>query len=432
MYPIARAAALAALLVLPAVALANGRFPATVNVHDRPGDDKVILLPATFGLLISTDNGERFHWMCEDSIGYGGTFDPDYAVATDGTIFATTFDGLKISRDGGCTFDVAPDLENQWVGEVEVGPSGAIWAATSSGGMPNDVYVSTDNGVSFAQSNLFHETAWWKSLRIAPGDPDRIYVTGYLVAKSPEAILKRSDDGGDTWIDLPITDFSFGNQPLLFVEGVSPTNPDVVFARVNGASAPAGDALYRSTDAGESWTQVLGLSDTIRAFLIRSDGTTVIAASTGKCPGDPKQVIKGCVKISTDGGVNWDSAPAEPKMACIMERSDGVLFACGANWEPDSFALGRSNDATQWTRVFRFSEMAGPLSCEPGTLQFDVCESEQWPSIAAQFGVGVSTPDAGPGASIDAGPNKGGGRGCGCSMAFAAAFLVLPRRKPRP
>ena len=427
MYRVARAAALAALLFVPAAADANGRFPATVNVHDRPGNDQLILLPATFGLLISTNDGGQFHWICEDAVGYGGTFDPDYAIATDGTIYATTFDGLKISRDGGCTFVIAPDLDEQWVGDVEIGPSGIVWAATSSGGMPNNVYQSTDNGVTFTAANLFDETAWWKSLKVAPGDPDRIYVTGYLVAATPEAILKRSDDGGETWIDLPVTDFGFGNQPLLFVEGVSPTNPDIVFARVNGSIAPAGDALYRSTDAGQSWTQVLELSDTIGAFLIRSDGATVIAASAGKCPGEPKESLDGCVKLSTDGGATFHAAATQPKMACIMERSDGTLFACGANWEPDRFALGRSTDAAAWTAVFRFSEMAGPLSCEPGTVQFDICESLQWPSIAEQFGVG-SAPDAG---SIDA-SGGGGGKGCGCSMAFAAAFLVVPRRRRRP
>jgi hypothetical protein len=415
-------AALALTLAGAGVAGANGRFPASTNVHGRPGDDQTILVPVTFGLLFSADNGASFRWMCEDSIGYGGTYDPDYAITADGVIYATTFDGLKVTRDGGCHWDVVPDLDQQWVGEVEIGPDGKIWAATSSGGQPNDVFVSAD-GSSFTASNLFHDSAWWKSLRVAPGNPSRIYVTGYLVADTPEAMLRRSDDGGKTWTELAVDDFAFGSQPQLFVEAVSPLDPDIVFARVLGAVSPAGDAIYRSTDGGESWTNVLEMADVIGAFTMRSDGTTVIAATIGKCAGEPMDASKGCVRISTDAGLTWAPAAQQPKMACITERGDGALFACGANWEPDNFALGTSTDAASWTKLFRFTEIAGPVQCESGTVQFDVCESLQWPSIAAQFGI---EPEV-----VDAGPDPKPPGGCGCNIAFASVLIVIPRRRRR-
>ncbi len=426
---------LAALLIALASAPnveANGRFPATVNVHDRPDDDQMLLLPVTFGLLMTKDNGASFRWVCEDAIGYGGTFDPDYAIAADGAIWATTFSGLKVSRDGGCVWsEIGAPLENQWVGDVEIGPDGTVWAATSSGGMPNDVFASKDGGATFASMGLFDDTAWWKSLRVAPGDAKRIYVTGYLVSQDlpdggmggPAALLRRSVDGGDTWEELPVADFAFGSQPQLFIEAVSPSDPDIVFARVLGAVSPLGDAIYRSTDGGQSWERVLEMGDTISAFIVRADGDTVIAASVGRCAEDPMDATKGCVRISTDGGVNWAAAAQEPKMACLTERSDGVLFACGANWEPDNFALGRSTDGQTWEKVFRFSEMAGPLSCPAGTVQFDVCEALNWPSIAEQFGVGATDgpPDAGPKVK-DASEGSCGG----CNTSVALALLVLP------
>jgi len=427
----------AATLLLPELASANGRFPATVNDHTRPGNDQTILLPVTFALLYSTDDGASFRWMCEDSVGYGGTYDPDYSIRNDGTIFATTFDGLKRTSDGGCNWTtIGAPLTDAWVGEVEIGPDGKVWAATSSGGAPNDVFVSTD-GTTFVSSNLYHDSAWWKSLRVAKSDANRIYVSGYLVAATPAALLRRSDNGGQTWTELPVDDFTFGSQPQLFIEAVSPTNPDIVFARVLGALQPTGDAIYRSTDAGATWTKVLEMGDTIGAFLVRSNGTTVIAGTVGPCTEDPEGANKGCVRISTDGGVTWNPASQEPKMACLTERSDGVLFACGANWDPDNFALGRSTDGQTWTKVFRFSEMAGPVKCEPGTIQYDTCESLQWPSIADQFGVTGGDPDAGTQPQIDAAANGGddsgkkGGGGCGCSMAFASALFVIPLRRKR-
>jgi len=426
------AVALAALvLVYPAFAEANGRFPQSVNAHTHPGNSENILLPVTFGVLSSTDGGTTFQWMCEDAVGYGGTYDPDYAFSPTGTRFATTFDGLKMTKDGGCHWtDVTGDLADAWVGEVEIGPNGKVWAATSSGGAPNDVYVSDDDGANFTASNLFHDSGWWKSLRVAPSNADRIYVTGYLVATTPEAMLRRSDNGGETWSSLPVTDFAFGSQPQLMVEAVSPTNPDIVFARVLGALAPAGDAIYRSDDAGASWTKVLEMADVITAFLVRADGTTVIAGTIGPCADDPADSNKGCVRISGDGGISWNRTTQEPKMACIAERADGVLLACGANWEPDDFALARSTDGQTWTKTFRFSEMTGPVACDPGTVQFDTCELEQWQFIADQFGVAGAGADAGTQPSIDAATNGGddsgkpNGKGCGCSMGLAAVFFL--------
>jgi hypothetical protein len=91
-------------------ARANGRFPATVNVHVRADDQDFILVPATFGLLLSKNGGQSFQWVCEEAIGYGGTYDPDYAVAADGRIFATTFAGLRVSTDSGCTFETLSGL----------------------------------------------------------------------------------------------------------------------------------------------------------------------------------------------------------------------------------------------------------------------------------------------------------------------------------
>ena len=122
-------------------------------------------------------------------------------------------------------------------------------------------------------------------------------------------------------------------------------------------------------------------------------------------------------------------------MACIGERSDGDLFACGANWDPDLFALGRSTDGQGWDGILRFSEISGPLGCAPGTVQFDTCAALLWPALAEQFGIGSA--DAGPMAS-DAGTDpkpkdkctdcSAGGPG-GWLPALLVAPLLLRRRR---
>ena len=138
-------------------ASANGRFPRSTNISFDPNDASLMLVPATFGLLVSKDSGQTFNWVSEETVGYGGVYDPDYAIGSQGEIYATTFDGLKRSTDGAKSFQnmnfFNPEtpsvlLESIWVSQVEVASDGAIWATTSTGGEPNGVYKST-NGTDF-------------------------------------------------------------------------------------------------------------------------------------------------------------------------------------------------------------------------------------------------------------------------------------------
>src|SRR5687767_2452764 len=93
-------AVLALLLASAATAEANGRPPQSVKVVFRPGSTSDILLGVTFGLMITRDDAVTWRWVCESAVGFEGTFDPDYEFATDGSIWATTFDGLRNTRDG--------------------------------------------------------------------------------------------------------------------------------------------------------------------------------------------------------------------------------------------------------------------------------------------------------------------------------------------
>lgn len=435
-------------------ALANGRFPATTNVQNRKNDDQYILLPTTFGLLISNDDGQSFHWVCEAAIGYTGIFDPDYALVN-GDIYATTYEGLRVSRDDGCTWDNIGDVfADRWVGEVEGGPDGSVWAATSSNVEDNDIYKSTDNGASFQPMGLIYKWAWWQTIRIAPSDGNRVYVSGYLLPRitddpgpsphlffgpcgisactlnGPIALLYRTDDGGQHWQRLDSTDdFEFGAQPQLNLLGVDPQDPDTVYARAVAAKDLIGDKIYRSTDGGQSWQKILEVDDAAKAFLIRSNGDVWI--------GTVNAGVHYATNCDNKGPCDdWTTPAQQPQMACLSERSDGTLFACGANWMPDYFALGRSSDGQTWDKVMRFCEIAGPLECPSGTVQFDTCESLRWPDMVQNFDIGMcSVGDADAGASdtdassadVDAGdsPPSKSCTDCSGSSSPASVLIVL-------
>lgn len=431
------ASAAAVVLTGSAPARGNGRPPATTGVHTQPGASTDIYLSSTFGLLISRDDGCSFRWICEGNIGYGGMFDPKYAVTADGTIFATTFNGLRVSRDGGCSFTTATEdapkadpgrFAGKWVDAIELGPDGELWVATAASGDDNDLYRSTDGGRTFVARGRNSPTMWWKSVKVAPSQPARVYISGYQVSSAaddgglapPITQAFRSDDGGDTWSPpLPLDGVALHTTPLVTVEAVDPGNPDRLYLRSSGANPPGGDRLYRSTDGGQAWTEVLVTTDPINRVLLLAGGEVLVATT-----------MSGLYR-SADGVAPLAPVPGAPKTACLDQRGDGTLLACGTNWDPDFKALARSADGLTWTKTFRFAELAGPVSCPVGSPQHDMCEAQLWPSLREQFGAAAP---ACAGGAVDAGAigpdarGGGGAGGCcdggGAAGSFAAAGLV--------
>ncbi|HET7502884.1 MAG TPA: hypothetical protein VFK02_17805 [Kofleriaceae bacterium] len=385
-----RSLAVAAALLCPAAALGNGRPPLTKGVHFRPGDPHSIYAATTFGLLVSHDDGCSFRWICEQNIGYGGTFDPKYRIAADGTIFATTFTGLRVSRDGGCSFTTATAdrpagdpgrIAGIWIDAIDIGPTGEVWVATAESGKPNNIYRSTDAGVTFEPRGMLSQAIWWKSIAIAPARAQRIYATGYQVAGvsadggqlPPTTHFEISDDGGEHWAESPLAGVRFGLTPLVYALGVDRTSPDVVFMASQAANPPSGDRLYRSSDGGQTWTEVLATAGPILDLAIAPTGTAWLAT------------LGGGSFVSSDHGATFSPMSGAPQLACVGQTEGGALLGCSANWEPDYKAIARSTDGVLWDKLFRFVELAGPLACPAGTPEADTCAAA-WPNVQQQFG----------------------------------------------
>ncbi len=406
-------------LFLANTANGNGRPFQTVDVFTQPGNEQLIVLSATFGQLISRDGGSTFQWLCEDAVGYEGVFDPDFVITAEGDMLAGTDESLQISRDGGCTWEAAAgELGRHWIDDLEMSPAGEIWAITSTTGRANDVFLSADDGETFVSKNMLHETAFWKSIRIAPSNDQRIYLTGYTVAETqgdagpsgPAPLFYRSDDKGETWNEIEPEGIEYSRLPLLRVLAVAPDDPDVVFARSVRANGSEGDVLYRSVDAGQTWTEAHRTATPLRGFLIRQNGQIMVGTTND---GQSDRVF-----VSTDDGVTFAPAPSQPQMACLAELPNGDLLACGANWEPDFFALGRSSDGIEWSKLVRFSEIDSAYQCPAQTIQASVCEAKQWPSLCTQFGCNNLVPDAGQ-------PRGDGGGGCCDASAGPAGAMFL-------
>jgi len=446
-----RRAALACLVVagLAGAAYANGRAPQTVGLYPKPGEPHTMYLATTFGLLVTTDEGCTFRWMCEQSIGYGGIWDPTYAIGSDGTIFATTFEGLRISRDGGCSFETAtaqlpttdPNrIAEIWIDALDIGPTGEIWVGTAETGHTNDIFVSADNGVTFTSRGMLSPEIWWKSVKVAPSNPATVYITGYQVAGTPTAYLYRTTNGGMQWTPSPLASVQYASTPVLRVKAVDPTNPDIVFMASEGANPPTGDRLYRSADGGVTWTEVLATTSSIHDVVIR-DAQNVLVATQVK---GATSIMGGPTFSSTDAGASFAPLAGAPQLACLAQRADGTLFGCGANWDPDFKAVAKSADGgASWEKVWRFVEIAGAVQCGAGTVQHDTCDVALWDCPSCQTDLkrqfGAKGPSCGAAASDPPGdlpPKKDGGC-CDAgdagtsSVLFVLGLLVLARGRRR-
>jgi hypothetical protein len=426
--------AAAALVLAPGVALGNGRFPATIDVHFKPGDHDVFALQVTWGLITTFDGGDTWHWGCEEAVGFAGVYDPDYQFTSTGLMFATTTtaDGLRQTRDMCAWTGAAAPLgadgatPAKFVSQVAVAPNNAIFVTTPYEVAPDpQIYRSTDDGVSWVPLSrpIAGIVDWWESMEIAPtllaGSQIRIYATGYgFVGADKVRYLVRSDNGGTSWTDLGVDEFTFGHENAdLQLVAISPTDPDLVFARVYRVNNTIGDDIYRSDDAGVTWSRVFQSDDDVTAVVVREDGQVVAATA-----------LSG-VHVSGDGGQTFGASIDSTKIQCMKERDDALLFACGVSFPPDNMALGTGTTVGDWTTIFTFDQVTDAYDCADGTTQQDVCYDLRWCPVACQFGItapectcGFDAGVAGPDAGVDPPPGK---TCCGTSDPSSAALLAL-------
>jgi len=147
------------------------------------------------------------------------------------------------------------------------GDPSTYYAATASGG----VWKSTDGGATWKPIFDDQPTASIGSIAIAPSNPNVIYVgSGEANIRGNVAAgngIYKSVDAGKTWTHVWQQDGQIGKM------AVHPGNPDVAFAAVLGhAFGPNPErGVYRTTDGGKSWRQVLKKDDNSGASDVEID-----------------------------------------------------------------------------------------------------------------------------------------------------------------
>ena len=157
--------------------------------------------------------------------------------------------GILKSTDGGATWSKSLDWaydELKGVQDLQVDPSApnTVWAATSEG-----TYKTTDGGANW---NLVHPGLMASEVYLHPTDPDTVFLSvGNL--NTPGGGLFRSYDGGANFVQLTNgLPNSFTGKTLL--DGTRPPSNFALFASV--ADSLSGLGLYKSTNMGNTWTQI--------------------------------------------------------------------------------------------------------------------------------------------------------------------------------
>jgi hypothetical protein len=397
------------ILLAPASARANGRFPSANQFVVAPSDPNTQVLRTTFGFLVTKDGGKNWDWICETILKLSQQEDPAIGVTANGTILSGEFAGLMVSPDTGCSWSLAgAPLAGTSVVDLVVrkdAPHTVLAIASrfqSSDDAGNPTYAtqilqSTDDGASFSAVGApIDPSILVETIEVAPSDPKVVYVSGI---RQGAGLLLASSDGAITWTEHAVPlDASHERAP--FVAGVDPSNAQLVYVRTSGTDITMPTRLLVTKDGGATFTSVLPLTGPMQGFALTPDGATIYA-------GGPKDGLY--VASRTDFAFTKKNASA---IGCLAHDSQH-LVACSN--EASGFFVGTStDDGASFTAVLHLSTIRGPLACA-STTTAAAC-TQEWPAQADQLGI-----------SLDAGADGGGGssggssKSCGCRVVGARA-----------
>ncbi|HEX8138366.1 MAG TPA: hypothetical protein VF544_12310 [Pyrinomonadaceae bacterium] len=190
------------------------------------------------------------------------------------------------------------------------------------------VYKSTDAGKTWKRVGL-EDTRQIGRVRVHPRNPDIVYVAalGHTFGPNQQRGIFRSKDGGKTWERVLYRDDRTGAIDLI----LDPTNANILYAGFwqvvrkpwTLESGGPGSGLFKSTDGGDTWTE-----------LTRNEGL-------------PRKMI---------GKVGITVSPANPeRLWAIVEAEDGGVFRsdnAGKTWTRVNEERKLRQRAWYYTRIY--------------------------------------------------------------------------------
>lgn len=398
------------------LAFANGAsLPDTLSVTIRPGSEKEIGLETNFGWLTSR-NGKPFTWVCHETIlPPTSQMTPYFYLGARATYVTARSIGQALDPEyslyrslDGCSFDPPATLQGINVRDMDFDPADddhALATSFNGSGASNGVWVTHDNGETWETTSLFLADRFFRSVRFSRANPDRVWATATWFSPMPQAWVYRSNDGGDTWDEIPWV-FAVGTtlQGTIDVAAVSPTDENVAYIRTNGGR----DHLLRTDDGGDTWSVVFMAEEDIRGVAYSADGDRVWIATAGSG-----------LHMSVDGHTFEElDTPVSPRGVAADGRG---LWVVANNYT--QFALGRStNDGASFVPLFQFHQIASPRLC-PEDSDVAVQCGPLWGALVERFGITATPTPSVPGGDDDD-DDPAGPFGCACALGDGATHAA--------
>ena len=229
----------------------------------------------------------------------------------------TTGGGVFKTTDGGDTWTPVSDgYFGGTIGAIAVAPSNPDVVYVGGGEFPirgnvshgDGLYKTTDGGRTWRYVGLV-ETRHIAKIRVHPSNPDLVYVAalGQVFGPNPERGIFKSSDGGQTWRKVLFRNDSTGAIDL----SMDANDPNTLYAGLWQAgrtpwllvSGGAGSGLFKSTDGGESWTEITR-NPGLPGGVIGNVGISASPAMRGRVYA-MLEADAGGVFRSEDGGATW-------------------------------------------------------------------------------------------------------------------------------
>ncbi len=232
---------------------------------------------------------------------------------------------------------------------------------TTGGG----VFKTTDAGMTWAPATDKYFGGTVGAIGISESNPDIVYVgTGEYDIRGNvshgDGVFK-STDAGKTW-----TFVGLGDSRHIARVRVHPTNPDVVWVGVAGHTfGPNTErGVYKTTDGGRSWRKVLYRNDStgISDLVVDPVNPDILYAAFWQAWRTPWQMVSGGAGSglfkSTDGGEHWTELTHNAGLPTTVIGNIGLTVSPAkpnrvwALIEADSGGVYRSDDGgATWTKT---------------------------------------------------------------------------------